>query len=155
MYRTLAGCLLLVLGLTTQGQAMAFSKTLYLFSEIQGIVLKGSQPVADAQIEQRYDWQWKSQKGEQRTRSDAQGRFGFAEVTGKSMLGGLMMHQPVIIQELHIQHAGQSYKAWLYKKGDYENNSEVPGRSIRLVCDLDAEPAPLFEDGPYGICRLE
>ena len=43
--KTLSCCALLLIGLLTQGYAMAFSKTLYLFSEVEGTVLLDGKPV--------------------------------------------------------------------------------------------------------------
>ena len=52
--KTLSCCALLLIGLLTQGYAMAFSKTLYLFSEVEGTVLLDGKPVQGVEIEQEY-----------------------------------------------------------------------------------------------------
>lgn len=132
---------------------MALSKELYLFSKTEGVVLQHNQPVAGAEVERIYNWHWKDKVRSEITRTDDRGRFRFAAATGTSWLGSLLPHEPVVVQMIYIHHQGKKYEAWLFTKHDYEPNSELDGRPLRLVCRLDSPPE--HRDRVYGICTLE
>ena len=63
----------------------------------------------------------------------------------------LIPAQPSIRQKLVIRYQGVEYEAWSHGKHDYDANSELDGKPLRLVCDLAT--APDFEGTHYGICR--
>ena len=155
VYRKLLCCAVLLTGFFTQGQAMAFSKTLYLFSEVEGTVLLNGLPVEGVEIEQTYHWRWKDEKGSKKTITDAAGKFSFPVITGKSLTAGFMPHEPVIVQYLRFRFEGKEYKGWYHSKRDYENLGELDGRPIRLKCDLNDEPGPHPEINSFGICTSE
>jgi hypothetical protein len=133
---------------------MAFSKTLYLFSEVEGIVLLDGKPVQGVEVSQEYFWHWKDQKAKKVTTTDAQGRFHFPVVTGTSMTAALP-HQPVIEQTLRLSFQGKDYKGWSHAKGNYDDKGEVGARPFKLVCDLSDEPAAHTEIRSFGICVLQ
>ena len=108
--KTLSCCALLLIGLLTQGYAMAFSKTLYLFSEVEGTVLLDGKPVQGVEIEQEYHWHWKNEHRTNTTQSDAQGRFKLPAVTAKSMTAGFMPHEPVTGQRITLRYQGKEHK---------------------------------------------
>ncbi|SDH22366.1 hypothetical protein SAMN05216588_103239 [Pseudomonas flavescens] len=152
--KSLSCCALLLIGLLTQGYAMAFSKTLYLFSEIEGTVLLGGQPVEGVEVEQEYHWHWKNEHRKNSVKSDANGRFHFPAVTGKSLTAGLMPHEPVIGQRITLRYQGKEHKGWVFTKHNYDDQGEVKGRPLTFTCELNSEPVAHPETETFGICVL-
>ena len=142
---------MLALGIliVTEAQAMA---RMCLFSPVNGVVLFNGEPVAGAALTRSWFWHWKDRRGEDVTHTDAAGRFSFPAVYGSSLLGGILPHEPVIEQKIIIDHAGDSYRAWVYTKGLYSENGERNGMPIRLTCRLESEPSR--KEGIFGICEL-
>lgn len=155
VYRKLLCCAVLLTGFLIQGQAMAFSKTLYLFSAVEGTVLLNGLPVEGVEVEQDYLWHWKDEKGLNKTSTDSQGYFRFPAITGRSLTAGFMPHEPVITQNIRLRYQGKEYEGWYHSKRDYENLGELDGRPIRLKCDLNDEPGPHPEINSFGICTSE
>lgn len=129
-----------------------------LFSEVDGIVTMGGAPVAGAVVQREYVWTWNKSTGGDSTTTDAGGAFRFSAIMGRSMLGSVLPHEPLVEQKIRISHGGQSYEAWIFTKRNYDANGELNGKPIRLSCDLGA-PAQRTETGPsdqgfFGICRL-
>jgi hypothetical protein len=146
----LVGACLLVFN----SKAHAMGK-MHLFSAVQGVVVQKGAPVEDAVVEREYFWHWKDKREKLQVKTDATGGFKFPEATGSSFLGGLLPHEPVIQQTIRITHKGQTYTAWAFDKGDYEANTELEGKPISLVCDLDQAPSHKGpRDRVYGICQL-
>ena len=84
--------------------------------------------------------------------TDAKGQFSFPSVVRSSFLGSFLPHEPMVQQTILIQHQGQTYKAWMYDRGSYQDLGELKGKPIVLKCDLDA---PLsHKSGIYGICEI-
>ncbi|MGE8217989.1 Nickel uptake substrate-specific transmembrane region [compost metagenome] len=133
---------------------MALFKTLYLFSEVHGTVLLDGKPVQGVEVEQDYHWRWGGQKRTTTVTTDAQGRFHFAEVTGRSWTAGLLPHEPVIVQRITLRYQGKEHKGWFMAKHNYDRLGEVPGRPLNVVCDLADEAGPRPEIGTFGICEL-
>lgn len=133
---------------------MAFSKTLYLFSEVEGTVVQNGQPVAGVEVEQEYHWRWGDVRRRTTVTTDAQGRFHFPEATGTSLTASLVPHEPVITQRITLRHQGSEHKGWVFTKHDYDRLGEVQGRRLSFVCDLDSTPGPHPETQTFGICVL-
>lgn len=133
---------------------MFLSKTLYLFSEVNGTVLLDGKPVQGVEVRQDYHWHWGELKRSHTVTSDAQGRFRFAEVTGTSWTANLLPHEPVVMQALTLRYQGKEHRGWLMYKHNYDRLGEVPGRALNLVCDLADEPVARPETETFGICVL-
>jgi hypothetical protein len=131
-----------------------------LFSPVKGkVVLKG-QPVVGAVIERSYDWAWKNQKGRDETTTDQNGEFSLPAIYGTMVLGSVLPHEPVIEQDIMINHEGTSYKAWHCYKREYEEFGELRGelgkRPITLYCDLQSAFRRFEVGGGYsGIGELK
>lgn len=125
---------------------------MYLFSEVHGTVTHKGQPVQGAQLEREYRWAWKDEVGKDAAVTDAKGQFSFPSVVRSSILGSFLPHEPMVQQTILIKHQGQTYKAWMYDRGNYKDLGELKGKPIVLKCDLDA---PLsHKSGIYGICEI-
>jgi hypothetical protein len=155
MSRIAACWAVLVVGMFTQGHAMAFSKTFHLFSEVDGIVLQAGRPVEGVEVAQEYRWHWTDQQARNVTRTDAQGRYHFPAITGQSFSGSLLPHEPVVNQRIQFVHQGKTYQGWYHAKHNYDDRGELGGKPMRLVCDLNDEPVPRPEIGSSGICTLQ
>lgn len=137
--------------LIVAGDAYSMGK-MFLFSEINGVVVRQGTPVTGATVEQEYRWAWKEESGTAITKTNAQGLFSFPAIVKNSFFGSLLPHEPMVRQTILIHYEGQTYKAWLFDKGNYDNNGELKGKPISLFCDLEA---PLSHKGEvYGICQL-
>jgi len=132
-------------------EANAVSK-LCIFSAVQGIVLSQNQPVAGATIHRKFVWTWGKETGIDEAMTDAKGEFRLPAIFRSSLLGSFLPHQPFIEQTLLIKHQGQEYKAWMFDKMDYEENGELKGKPISLVCRLENPPSRQGE--VYGICEI-
>ncbi|HET6913107.1 MAG TPA: DUF6795 domain-containing protein [Rhodanobacteraceae bacterium] len=136
----------------SEGCAMGVSKRLVLFSEVRGTVLMHGSAVQGAQIRQEVVWSDnKDEIPPQQAVSDVQGAFSFPAIERNAGVLRLVPHQPVILQKILIQYQGVEYTAWRHTKDSYEENSELGGRPLKLVCDLASKPD--FEGTHYGICR--
>lgn len=125
---------------------------MYLFSEVDGLVVKGGVPVTGAAVEQEYRWAWKDEVGTKQVKTDAEGKFRFPAVVKSSFFGSFLPHEPMVRQTILIKHDGNVYKAWMFDKGNYQNNGELKGKPISLYCDLDDDLSHKGE--AYGICQL-
>lgn len=133
---------------------MAFTKTLYLFSDVQGVVVLGGKPVPGVEVEQDYHWRWGNVKRTTTVTTDAQGRFQFPEATGRSFTA-FLPHEPVIVQRITLRYQGKEHTGWFMAKHNYDRLGEVPGRPLRFVCDLGTEAGPHPETQTFGICVLQ
>lgn len=133
------------------GGANAMGK-MYLFSNVRGLVQYKGQPVPGAIVQQEFRWAWKGEVGREEVKTDAKGEFSFPVITRTSFFGSLLPHEPMIQQTILIKHGGQTYKAWMFDKGDYASDSELNGKPIFLFCDLDSQPS--HKGSVYGICEL-
>lgn len=145
---------LLLACLFFQGNAMAFSKVLYLFSEVQGSVLLDGEPVEGVDIEQEYHWHWSNERQTHSVKTDAQGRFQFRAITATSWLARFVPHEPVIGQRITLRYQGKEHKGWVFTKHNYSNHGEVRGRPLNFVCELSGEPVANPETETFGICVL-
>ena len=132
-----------------QGVAMA---KMVLFSALQGKVLLAGKPVAGATVEREFVWGWKDETGRDSAITDGGGGFSLPPVVRNSVLGALLPHEPSIRQTILIKHGGQTYKAWMFDKGNYDDNGELSGKPIVMTCRL--ETTPQRRGSVYGICEL-
>lgn len=142
----------LLFGLT-QGASAMFK--LVMFSAVHGVVTQNGHPVEGAIVEREYLWASKDRTVSDEVKTDPAGTFSLPELTTWSVLAQIVPHEPVVYQTILIKHRGQTFKAWMFTRHNYDANSELQGKPIFLVCDLDA---PLSHKGPedkvYGICEL-
>lgn len=129
-----------------------------LFSEVLAVVVRDGVPVSGAAVERSYLWAWNDSRGSDSTVTDATGTFRLPSVTGRSLLGGILPHEPAIDQTIRILHDGKTFEAWTFTKRNYDGNGELNGKPLRLHCDLSSEPTRT-ETGPagqgfFGICEL-
>jgi hypothetical protein len=155
MKRIAAWLAVLTLALIALGLTMAFFKTFTLFSAVEGIVLLEGRPVEGVEVEQTYYWHWGDKRGTTVVRTDAQGRYQFPVVTGRSITANLLPHEPVIDQDVNFVYKGKTFRGWFHSKHNYGDMGELPGKPLRLVCDLRDEPVGRPEIGSYGICTVQ
>jgi hypothetical protein len=133
------------------GEKQAMAK-IYLFSEVQGVVMNQGKPVVGAVVEQQYFWHWKSERGQTEVKTDAEGKFTFPAIIKSSLMASVLPHEPFIEQTILIKQEDNTYKAWMFDKRDYEKNGELEGKSIFIDCNLQNQ---LSHKGKiYGICEL-
>ena len=144
-------CGALVLFMAAQESAMA---KMVIFSAVSGKVLQDGKPVPGATVEREFRWSWKDEIGTDSATTGAAGEFSFGRIERSSFLGSLLPHEPVVRQSLTIKVGGKSYEGWLLNKHNYDDNGEVEGKPLRLVCRLEAAPGK-HPGGYYGLCELE
>jgi hypothetical protein len=147
--RGLALFLLMCLVATEKANAMG---KLCIFSAVQGVVLNNGKPVSGATVERKFNWVWNKETGVDQAVTNAGGEFSLPAVFRQSFLGSLLPHQPFIEQTLLIKHDGREYKAWMFDKMDYEENSESGAKPMSVLCRLESEPSR--KGGYFGICEL-
>lgn len=132
-----------------ESQAMA---QMYLFSEVHGVVTHQGKPVVGAIVEQHYVWHWKNERGQTQVNTDAEGKFRFPAIVKSSLMASVLPHEKIIEQTILIKHEGNTYKAWVFDKSNYNQNGELKGKPIVIECELQN---PLTHKGDiYGICEL-
>jgi len=131
---------------------------LYLFSEVEGVVVIDGKPVSGATIERDYVWGWNDQRDGDKAVTDAGGAFRMPALTGSSFFASWLPHEPAIQQKLIIRVGDKSYEGWTSTKPNYTANGELDGKPLKLRCDLNAEPKRTsiggFNRGFFGICQL-
>lgn len=125
---------------------------LCLFSAVEGIVLSQGKPVSNAVLSRQFVWTWGKESGTDETRTNAAGEFTLPAIFRNSLTASFLPHQPLIEQTLLIKHQNREYKAWMFDKMDYQENSELGGKPIFLRCSLETEPSR--KNGVYGICDI-
>jgi hypothetical protein len=125
--------------------------SMMLFSAVSGQVLENGKPVPGALVEREFCWAWKQESGTDSTTTDADGAFSLPAIKRRSLLGGLLPREPFVEQTILIQYDGQTYQAWMFNKGNYEDEGEL-GRPIVLSCRLENESS--WREGVFGICEI-
>jgi len=147
--------LLLLAMLLLSSEAMSMG-TMYLFSEVRGVVVHKGKPLVGTVVEQTY------QRGDKTVRTEVKtndkGEFYFPAVTKWSLLSVILPHEPQISQMIVVKHENADYKAWRYTKGNYDQNGELDGKAINLYCALEApiKRTEVRGDWDYisGMCEL-
>lgn len=143
-------------GLSSKGYSMSFFDIgkVCLFSETHGEVVLNGKPVSNAKVIRSIIWQHETIEDEISTKQD--GSFHFAPKFSNT-ISKFLPGETVISQEIKIYHESKEYEAWITTKRDYEENSELNGKPLNLVCDL-ADESTSKEVGVrvvLGICRWE
>lgn len=130
-------------------------KKMVLSSEVQGQLMLGGLPLADAVIERELRWSWKSETIVDQVKSDSAGMFGLPQVLRTSLSAGLLPHQPNIRQTITAIHEGKKYNLWMHDKGDYKDLSEFNGKKVTLNCSVEKESVRNEEFNSFGICEFK
>ncbi|MEX3957552.1 DUF6795 domain-containing protein [Trinickia sp. EG282A] len=126
---------------------------LVLFSEVHGTVLMDGKPVQGAELVEQVIWsENENEIPPQRCTTDARGAFRFPAIERRAGLRRLIHSQPVVLQRIVIRYRGGEYIGWRNGKTSWDANTELDGRPIELVCELDREPG--HEGTHYGICQV-
>ena len=131
---------------------------LYMFSEVEGVVVSDGKPIAGAAIEREYVWGWNDRRGGDKTVTDASGQFKFPAIVNSSLMASMLPHEPAVKQTIVIRVNGQAYEGWIATKPNYDHNGELDGKPIKLYCELKTPPKRTeiggFNRGFFGICEL-
>lgn len=134
----------------------------YIFSEVDGVVLMNGKPVSGAKVIRTADYKDKIHSNTVVT--DEQGRFHFDDIYTYSM----RLSETAILQRIMIHYEGEEYLAWkLLKRNDNRygelNDPETldkPIKKLNLKCELtdnqDNKQVVHFELGQktiYGLCQ--
>ncbi|MCC5865553.1 MAG: carboxypeptidase regulatory-like domain-containing protein [Wenzhouxiangella sp.] len=123
------------------GALMVFGSPLVLMSAMEGrLTDAGSQPAANIRLVRSWDWAWRNLQGQDETTTDEDGFFRFPAVTGNSLTARLLPHEPSVRQRIMAHHPTGPIEIWLARKGNYDDNGELQGRPLRVLCDLADPP---------------
>ena len=164
--RTIALTSILLIVFTTQVNAMGFLDFMkvYIFSEVDGVVLMEGKPVSGAKVVRTADFKDKIYTDTVVT--DGEGKFHFDDISTFSM----RLSETAILQKIVINHQEKEYLAWeLLKRNDNHygelndpETSEKPIRMLNLTCELtenqDKKQVVNFKFGNktiYGLSRWE
>jgi hypothetical protein len=142
------GAVVVLLG-CMEGTAMAKK---VLWSAMSGRVLMNGQPAAGAVLARSWHWHWNNEKAADQAVANAAGQFSFPAVEGKSLLGNLLPHEPVVEQLMKVDYQGKTYVAWAYFKRSYKEDSENNGKPLVVTCRLEAERA--LHGEVSGLCEF-
>lgn len=137
---------------------MAFGKTLYVFSEVNGLLVDAAgNPAAGVTVLREWNVGATGKSGQEETTTDAGGRFSFPEVTQRSLFAGLAPQRATVDQALYaFRPDGQQVLLYTLSKSNYDRDGEIEGTSYRgpglnMICNVEAEPSA---DGEFiGTCR--
>jgi hypothetical protein len=132
--------------------AMSVTKT--LFSKVHGVVLNHGKPVPDAVITRSYNFGWTDEEKTESTTAARDGSFHFERVSRFSLATSLIPHEPSVSQTIKIHHDGKEYIAWHLLKHNYEDNGELGGKPINIVCELTRAPDIDPQTKVAGICTF-
>ncbi len=132
---------IITLFINTQVQAMGLFDffTIYVFSDMQGIVTLKGEPVAGAKVTRIGDHE-NDKVYTDSAITDAQGHFSFEPISTFSLRP--MMLGTIIRQKITIEHEGQEYLAWETKKkndhiyGELNSKDSNAPQKIDLLCEL-------------------
>lgn len=136
----------------TGRETMALFGTNVLFSELEGQILLNGEAVEGAEVTQITLWSHEGAVEPVTTRTDADGRFRFSEISRRAGFSNLLPGQITIVQKINIVHGGKEYRGWLNTKSNYDRNGELNGKPLRLECELSHEPTDEGDD--FGVCRV-
>lgn len=121
---------------------MALGKTYVLASAAEGRLVSGEDgaPVPGVTIRRSWTWGWTGRSGTDETVTDAEGRFRFGEVTGRSLTAGVVPHEPGVRQEYTALLPEGTLTILSLQKSNYDRDGELDGRPMRMRCRTDLEP---------------
>ncbi len=113
----------------------------YIFSEVDGVVLMNGKPVSGAKVIRTADYKDKVHTDEVIT--DEQGRFHFDDIYTYSM----RLSETAVLQRIKIYYEGENYLAWeLLKRHDGRygeiNDPDTLAQSIqklKIICELTGD----------------
>ena len=157
---------ILLLVYATQVNAMGFLDfmKIYIFSEVDGVVLMEGKPVSGAKVVRTADYKDKIHTDTVVT--DELGRFHFDDISTFSM----RLSETAILQEIIIHNEGKEYKAWKQlKRNDIRygelNDANTPENAIKkinLTCELTGDQnkeqvvgSELRRRTTYGLSRWD
>jgi hypothetical protein len=132
--------------------AMGFNKV--LFSKVHGVVLNHGKPIPDAVVTRFFNFGWTNEEMTETFKTGEDGIFDFPVINRFSLATSIFPHEPSIGQIIKIHYDKKEYVAWALTKSNYEENGELNGKPINLLCELTQESR--FDDTTHviGICKI-
>jgi hypothetical protein len=128
------------------------NSTLCLFSSVSGRVVRGGAPVPNLQLKRKVEWAWGEKTVADTATTNENGDFTFPAIFEKSKSAGILPHEPCLQQTITVEQDSAEVMVWSYFHGSYIENSELEGRPLKLLVDLNEKPQR--RDGFYGIAVL-
>ena len=151
------GLILPLLAILIIGGAMLSFSRCVLFSDAQGVVTSGGNPVAGVKVVRYVNWSlnpnWIDGEWTDEILTDSEGRFHFSVLDRPRGLMGLLPFKPIIVQRLTARHDDRDFELWSSMKRDYLLNGEAAGKPLNLECELTRE-AVVHDLDATGIATL-
>jgi len=159
--------IILMLTFSSQGHAMGLFDvfTIYVFSEVRGVVTLDGKPAEGAEIIRIGDHE-EDKVYTDRAVTDAAGRFEFGPISTFSLRP--IMLGTIIRQKIEIKYQGNSYLAWDTVKRNNHRYGELNDEGVdspiklNLTCELmDSQEGrtviqmEIRKVGIYGLCTWE
>lgn len=126
------------------------SSKLILFSEVSGQIVDGEKFLSNIDVERTINWQ--DQEFREIVKSNENGEFKFKPLERNVYLNFLFPSEPFIEQKITFHVSNKKILAWAFTKRNYRKNSELEGKNIQLICDINNEPKRI--GSVFGVCRF-
>ncbi|WP_045825405.1 DUF6795 domain-containing protein [Teredinibacter turnerae] len=126
-----------------------------LTTDISGVVTKNGNPVEGAEIIFQANSHWYGMWGEKVIVTNEDGEFEIPQ--WKKVRPLVLVHQPVIEQNITIRLNDKTYEAWSYTRTSYSDSLDG-ANGINLFCELESD-STMQEVDRYrtakGLCRAK
>lgn len=129
--------------------------TKVLFSEVHGVVLHHGKPVPNAVVTRHFNFGWTDEEKTESMKTNKDGTFYFPAIKRFSLATSIIPHEPSVSQIIKIHHDEKEYIAWHLNKHNYDENGELGGKPINLICELTKEPTTDSKTLVSGICIFQ
>jgi hypothetical protein len=138
-----------------------------LFSALSGKVFDKGKPVAGVTLERETKWTWGKETIKDIAVTGNDGSFAFPSIKRRMLIGSLLPHETVILQDINLSLSGTVHGIWLTNKRNYESNGELhyfddskgmtsyrnPSKPMQVRCSLDTQPER--RGTIFGLCEFE
>jgi hypothetical protein len=147
-----------------QVAAAANERQIVLFSALEGRVIQGGKPLANAVLIREWDFAEDSVVGKDEVKTDARGYFRFPAVLHSYKPPIFLAQEMYVAQLIRVKATNKEWRVWSGSKRDHTAGSErsqdiiepiTPEEALKITIDLDAPRAlrggvvgHTFFDGP-------
>jgi hypothetical protein len=100
-----------------------------LVSPLSGTIVANGKPVDGATVTRNYHSHWYKEDVETVTHTDANGNFEFDGAWKNAAVD--VLHQPVVEEQIVVEHKGKTYTVFVVTKMNYECFGELSARGLR------------------------
>ncbi|SHF77423.1 hypothetical protein SAMN04487965_2669 [Microbulbifer donghaiensis] len=117
----------------------------YVFSPVQIRITQNKEPLKEAKVIRR--WEWNDKKGEDYAFTNNDGVVSFSEIRQRGITQ-LFPAEFVSAQQIVVVIEGKEDRIWSFSKRNPDKNSELEGTPLNLTCELSSEEKMYRDFGP-------